>query len=1414
MNPKFKRRLAAAVALLCFAMVMMGAKPKVQYQFGTTNNSVDLTNIIISIAGTATNADGSTITNLASGLSATNLTLYGATIASATGITSTNLTLANAFTNSVWNVVTTSNVTELTYDTNKIVIDLATNTTYIQGEYAYLVGTNLSGSYYSIYTNTYFEIWFNTNADENPFSAKYCLFTNGMRAMNHIVAAANAVANSTVSDWSVQNLFPYYPLTSYVPTNTISHSYDSFVRLTGAQLESDKSVQQATNLVDGLRKDVSGFAEYAQLARQLMIQWAETNAFTFRAGPLVGRSAYAPGAAYENILYGDYGYNLSGLYPLVTANDLYAIIQEQAANQMASGNLPNSISIDGMSGTYGLGPLDFLTFANEIYYHWRTTGGTEAYTTFAANIALADGYAKITNGLMWIDEGEVSYYAGDQENIEVGGKFSGYESVGTLGYYDAYKKLAEVSAAAGDITASTNYLRCCSNMVGRLEAVLWDATNNLFLCYNTETNLDSFASAYAVYLGACRPEIARNIVQKFGEDFGTFSIYLQDGALRRSPGSTHHFYAWVPYTVNVLRQYDRNLAELVLARALMLWKESSPEGTSNNYLMGPALTYGFLANPPVMMVGQQSISALTATTAANWSGSNAMQAQIDLAVTNTQDSVSFGSVSLSTTHQETTWTLDDETGDTTMEVGSPDTNIVFTSAGTIKANFSGDGSGRTNLNGANTQASTIASNALGATVIEFIRSARGVNGPITTVVTDTGTAPTTTNLTLTGSQNAVRIWSGEQPLAEPYFDLYVSTNGGSAFAVRMYRWQGRIINAAQGAAVGLATANGRSLQVSAMTVPGTLETPAGVTNYAMLDRAGPPLWAPDSSHVVLPAENGAFRLVADNTDRTIFISEFDGYVWSPPRWITITNYDTTVRATYRRVALASYDGVPMKVVAPAGSQVGGISRRMELGVPSGFRKFNCSTVAQFETAITNVTAGDAIVLADGTYALTINITNDCFVSNGSPCGIIIRSASGNRDAVVISGSATNTGDWSIQGNSATNNAALWFKDVTFDLTNRFGSLLFNGGFIRFNNVRVTGPTLTPFRASVFLTTAYYDIDAQFVDCQIDNGSDDLFSATGTGTNRPNSKIQFVNSSAYRPGNDAAAQCFTTHLGQRVESYGGYFHDANANVWANGDQGAITYGFWPRIDNGLGTNSGVGYGVSVFGGWFGPDDSTTCAPPTNGYWLFTRMARQVQLASSASPGVLVAHNRLTKAPGASGNYAFNMTKSASTTGWTVLGNIAHGLAAAGFFNSGTEGTLTNQTQIINNTFDTCVSGFDLRASYAHLGLTNNATKGGNGVANLAAAYMPYVHPDYNTLDPTIDGDYSAGANDIVNADAGLDGNWFPTAGGNCDTNGVSLGYVGDSDPFGFVLIYGETLVPRGARSRQAILPGARLSPDFW
>lgn len=686
---------------------------------------------------------------------------------------------------------------------------------------------------------------------------------------------------------------------------------------------------------------------------------------------------------------------------------------------------------------------------------------------------------------------------------------------------------------------------------------------------------------------------------------------------------------------------------------------------------------------------------------------------------------------------------------------------------------------------------------------------------IRTVTTEASLTPSTVQFVLNESQNAFRIWTGEQPSSEAYFDCYVSTNGGTAFPVRLYRWQGRIINASTNATVSLGTSNGRTLMVSGMTVPSVLEVPSGVTNYANIDKAGPPLWSPTEPQITLPANNGAFCIVADGIDRTLFISEYDGVMWSPPRWVTITNYNTTVRATYRKVALAGYDGIPIKIVAPTGSQVGGLSHRMNIGSPIGTRQWNCTTVDEFQNAISNSVGGDAIVLSEGTYSLTINVANGNFASNGSPWGITIRGATGNRDAVIISTSATNAGDWTLQGNSVTNLSALFLKDLTFNLTNHFGAITFNGGVARLDNVRVTGPTMTPTLASITLSTVSYNLDFLCIDSQVDSGSDDLISATGPGTNRPASKIRIVSSTAYRPGNATAAQCVTTHSGQVIEIYGGYYADANANVLANGDAATITYGFWPRVSNGPGTNSGASTGVAMFGGWFDFDDTTTIIPPTNSYWMFTRVARQAGISSSSCPGSLIAHNRFFKPPNSPSNFGINQSRSVGGTGVTVLGNILYGMAAAGYFNSGTEAVFTNKTLLLHNTFDSVETAFDLRASFLYLGLTNNACTGNTaGIANLAAAYMPYISTDFNTIDPSIDADFVPGANDIVNANAALDSNWFPTAGGNSDTNGAYLGYVGDSDPFGFVLIYSETKVPRGARARNAIFPGARLSPDFW
>jgi hypothetical protein len=114
------------------------------------------------------------------------------------------------------------------------------------------------------------------------------------------------------------------------------------------------------------------------------------------------------------------------------------------------------------------------------------------------------------------------------------------------------------------------------------------------------------------------------------------------------------------------------------------------------------------------------------------------------------------------------------------------------------------------------------------------------------------------------------------------------------------------------------------------------------------------------------------------------------------------------------------------------------------------------------------------------------------------------------------------------------------------------------------------------------------------------------------------------------------------------------------------------------------------------------------------------------------------------------------------------------------------------------------------------VTNNATKTSSTSVSITPSYAnTNIFCAYNVLDASVDADYVAGAGDVTGSDAELDARLFPTASGNADSTGTpSLGYVGDSDPFGYVWIYKLGVTSKGARTRPAIISGAQLYPDVW
>jgi hypothetical protein len=336
-----------------------------------------------------------------------------------------------------------------------------------------------------------------------------------------------------------------------------------------------------------------------------LVRVAETNSFQF-SGALNGVYGFYPGGGYHNALYGDYGYDMAGLQWLVNTDDLLRIINCIATNQLPSGKLPNAIVPAGVTNSWSWpeGPLDFLTIANLCYYHWKQSGSLVAFQTYSSNIGGAESYAKMTNYLVWIEKSgatpDIGYYGDDQFGGTV---TSGFQTQATLGYYDAYQKLAALALANGNTATRSNYLFKCSNIVFQLEAQLWDEPNSLYKISSSSasgTN-DVMASAYAVWLGACSASKSNAICDAFLAQWGTGAYYSGSGSCKRTSSGTASLYAWVPYVNFVLRCRDAEKADAMVTALAKVWGVNNfIEGVNSStpsadYLMGPALMFNYLA---------------------------------------------------------------------------------------------------------------------------------------------------------------------------------------------------------------------------------------------------------------------------------------------------------------------------------------------------------------------------------------------------------------------------------------------------------------------------------------------------------------------------------------------------------------------------------------------------------------------------------------------------------------------------------------------------------------------------------------------------------------------------------------------------------------------------------------------------
>lgn len=689
--------------------------------------------------------------------------------------------------------------------------------------------------------------------------------------------------------------------------------------------------------------------------------------------------------------------------------------------------------------------------------------------------------------------------------------------------------------------------------------------------------------------------------------------------------------------------------------------------------------------------------------------------------------------------------------------------------------------------------------------------------PLQTITTDTGN-PANAQITLQGTQNAVRIFNGATPLSEQGFTLNVVRNIHPfpppviAASVKLYPWQGRIIYASPGDTLAFGTVDGRQLQVAPLTLPDTLTTATGMSGTANIDQAAPPLWAPTAAHIVLPDNASAFQISQTNGEQVVFISEFDGTQWSNPRWVWVqANYDVTVQCNYREVALASASGTALAINAPIGSTIGGVKHTPTLLPAMTGTQRNVNDLAGLNAAIAAAVSGDRIVLAAGTYTLGGVITEASFTSNHNVGGkkgmegITIMGATGTRGDVII------VGRFNINQSTATGPAT--FKDLSINANGAAASCLTaTSGVWILENVDLYG-TGAANVCEVIASVNPITWDALLSSFR--NSGADCINGDGSGVGSPG-LCRFHLCTGTVAGALANDQVITPHNGLAFYCYGCSWSDANTNVVAGATANDKTYLAFCTVSPGA-REGGAQFGLGVWAygstltskAQLGPNAilcKITNTTTSNTYRNYTGTVQSCRIFINNGAAAKVLHNSI-----AGGTLRNCMVIVPGLGTMMLLANSASAQALNFAY---------------NNTYVSggAGSGFTLSdANGMGVNARNNAVQTGLGGTpfNVTAANMALSTVDYNVLNGAIlDPDYVPGANDIVGTDPQLDAFYFPTAGGNCDANGTDTSptfSIGDSDPFGFVYRY-DTPTSRGARSRPIIIPSVigpiNLYPDLW
>lgn len=726
-------------------------------------------------------------------------------------------------------------------------------------------------------------------------------------------------------------------------------------------------------------------------------------------------------------------------------------------------------------------------------------------------------------------------------------------------------------------------------------------------------------------------------------------------------------------------------------------------------------------------------------------------------------------------------------------------------------------------------------NTYGSTTVSSVDTVY-IASQLKSFATDIGITPTNVKIRARGVQNCVRVFVEKTGSSMREVDIYIKENGGATKILKAHPTITYALAVDPGTELSFATSNGRPLKAMAMLYTTSLPTSFPVSGTAATDKGGPSIWTPVGAHVTFPNFNSSFEIVADGVERHVFISEFDGSVWSPPKWIWMeTTGSTYLRVSSNQIAFLTSDGANLSINGVTGTAIGGTSHAMHLPMlPLTGTLRICSNVAEFKAALAASVYGDRIGLNDATYVMDIQILRSTFVANhgvggrSGGEGIMIYSVSGNRAACIITGDGTGqNGNW-VLGRVGSPELATPFmmKDITLDHSGKNTGFMYEGGIVYLENIHAFGPQTGTTDIFSLGSPSIGSYLALCLNCDAHDALNDVWNTyAGTGgVGHINSKVLLINCKGYRCGNLVNSQNLTTHTGFLVEMELGELYDSYRYNVQSGDLTDPCNIHWVKTDKG--TRDGTLLGLNMFG--CRSSDFFYDLKITPGGYCIANKLKPATIAMTA-PGPV------------SGFQSLGVIREAADNGITFRGNLFDTSIAPAYFTSVSTSTIFDFNVILTPTkgilFDSDIVGalgtgakvrkntvigaataFHMNWDVLEMGLQGNASKTSTVSIQVGSTTNGKItSKGYNTFDPTISASYTAGTGDLLTADAALTTIFRPVVGGNCQGNviatNIGINWFGAVDWRGIPLVFG-TKMDRGALAYIEVDSTQDLYPDVW